>query len=153
MVMDKDMDKTTDHFKTCPMCGRIWHSRDQLLLDHYVKVIGYVANLEHTELGIFLFDHEVCGTSMGIEASQFTDLYEGPMYNRKLTRSADCPGYCLDKIDLRRCPAKCEFSYVRDVLDKIINLEKSITQTNDILPSAHSNLLARHSLNRKDTSV
>ncbi|MBT4511203.1 MAG: hypothetical protein HOC20_03185 [Chloroflexi bacterium] len=151
--MDKDKYQTTKYFKKCPMCGMIWDIRAQLLSDPDAKVTGYIANLDHAELGIFLFNHETCGTSMGIEASQFTDMYDGPIYTEKLTRSAECPGYCLDKAELRRCPSKCECSYIRDVLDQIVNWEKSMPQSDQILPSAYRELRARHSLNRKDVSV
>ena len=103
-------------FKKCPMCTEKWHSRNDFLSDSSLKLRGYTANLDHLELGIFLFDHDTCMTTLAIQASEFIDLYEGPVFETKLTGSEECPGYCLNTNDLRNCPAKCECAYVREIL-------------------------------------
>ena len=115
----------TNDFKECSMCSTTWRKRDDFLTDHDVKVVGYMVNFEQLELGIFLFNHELCGTTLAIPASEFTDLYDGPVYSENLFGTEDCPDYCLRKSEIMACPAACECAYVRDVLDKVANWTKS----------------------------
>ena len=58
---------------------------------------------------------------MAVPAGQFQNLYNGPIFEQRLTESEDCPGYCLRKDELRLCPAKCECAYVREIIQIIKN--------------------------------
>jgi hypothetical protein len=110
-------------FKKCTMCSETWRTREDFLSDSNLIVKGYTANFNHLELGIFLFDHNLCKTTLTIKASEFTDLYDGPAYDTRLTGSENCPGYCLDNNELRICPAKCECAYIREILGIMKNWE------------------------------
>jgi hypothetical protein len=110
-------------FKKCSMCHVTWRSREDFLSDSNLSVTGYMANFDRLELGIFLFDHMICGTTLAIPASRFIDLYDGPMLTTRLTGTDVCPGYCLDKRELRPCTEACECSYMRQILQKIIHYE------------------------------
>lgn len=112
-------------FKKCPMCSEKWQTREEFLSDPDLKVTGYMANFDRLELGIFLLDHMVCGTTLAIQASQFTDLYDGPVFSERQTGTDVCPGYCLDKGELRPCDQECECAYVRQVLQKIMSWHKA----------------------------
>ncbi|MFC1859728.1 hypothetical protein ACFL9U_17115 [Thermodesulfobacteriota bacterium] len=111
-------------FKNCTMCRAVWHSREKFLSDPIVEVTGYMANFDLLELGIFLFDHKLCGTTLSIRASQFLDLYDGPVFEDRLTGTEECPAYCLNEKELRPCHAKCECAYVREVLNILANWNK-----------------------------
>ena len=54
-------------------------------------------------------------------AEKFMDMYDGPVFDEKLTGKPECPGYCLNKSELRRCPAKCECAFIREILEKIVS--------------------------------
>lgn len=112
------------NFKACTLCGHAWEKRKDLLEDPGVRVVGYMSNFEELELGLFLFNHTGCGTTFGIHAKEFVDLYEGDVFEQRLTNSDACPAYCGNKEELMPCPAKCECAYVRDVLHRIANWEK-----------------------------
>ena len=111
-------------FKNCPMCNAKWQTRGDFLADHNLTVTGYMANFDRLELGIFLLDHMTCGTTLAIKASRFLDLYDGPVFTNRMTGTGTCPGYCLDKSELRPCTEECECAYVRQVLNRIINWGK-----------------------------
>lgn len=119
-------DQTESSFKVCTMCKKVWHRRSEFLADPAIRAIGYMANFQDLKLGLFCFNHEArgCCTTLVVEAYHFTDLYEGPTFTQRLTGSADCPGYCLQKNELRPCSARCECGYVRAVLDKVTQWKK-----------------------------
>jgi hypothetical protein len=123
--MEEHKKGSTDDFKECSMCSTTWRNRDDFLTDRDVKVVGYMVNFKELELGVFLFNHELCGTTLAISASEFTDLYDGPVYSENLLGTEECPDYCLRKSEIRTCPAACECAYVRDVLNKVANWAKS----------------------------
>jgi hypothetical protein len=111
-------------FKTCTFCRYVWPSREAFIDDPELKVTGYMANFDRLELGIFLFDHLSCRTTLALRADQFQDLYDGPVFAERKTGTEECPGYCLDKHELRPCPAECECAYVREVLNVIVSRKK-----------------------------
>ena len=113
-------------FKNCTCCGYIWTTREDFLSDPTIVLIGYQVQFNNLNLGYLLFNHHVedCETTMAIEAGDFTDLYDGPVYDKPLTTTDECPAYCLHKEDLRPCPAKCACAYVREVIQIIKNWAK-----------------------------
>lgn len=107
------------------MCKFVWGSRNAFLCDPGVKLQGYQANFKHLKAGQFLFRHESCHSALSIPAEEFTDLYDGPIFEERRTGKEDCPGYCLNKIELRPCPARCECAFVREVLQMVKNWPKA----------------------------
>lgn len=114
-------------FETCPMCNERWVTREAFLSDPGLVVVGYQADLQSLETGLFLFNHRIarCGTTLAIEANSFVDLVTGPIYTRSLVGTEECPDYCLSPEDLTSCPAECECAYVRDVLQVVRNWKKA----------------------------
>ncbi len=108
-------------FKTCPLCEENWPNRDQFLEDPQLELIGYQVDFEDVTLGLFLFNHHRCGTTLAIRAELFKDLYHGPLYCIRRTGSETCPGFCLRSDELSACPADCECAWVREVLQVIRN--------------------------------
>jgi hypothetical protein len=109
----------SDHFKTCPLCARIWPSREAFLADRDIQLVGYQVNYDDLVLGLLLFNHETCKTTLAIRALQLKDLYVGPVFKDRRTGQEDCPGYCLRNSELSSCPAECECAWVRGLLQII----------------------------------
>ncbi len=105
-------------FKKCQPCGFEWDSRDDFLGDPNMELIGYQANFDELETGLFLLNHS-CHATLAIQASEFRDLYDGPVFAARATGSDECPGYCLRKNELRPCPTECECAYVREIIQVI----------------------------------
>lgn len=101
-------------FKRCT-CGHAWAAREDFLGDPDIALVEYQVDFEALHLGLLLFNHR-CRTTLAMDAGQFRDLYNGPVFAKKATGSADCPGYCGNKDSLDRCPAECECAYVREIL-------------------------------------
>ena len=104
-------------FKTCPMCGKAWLCRDSFLDDPELNFNGYQPNFNTIEQGIFYFTHEIspCGSTMALKAEIFFPLYEGVKYWENKQLSEECTRKCLNRQDLDRCPAHCQFAFVREV--------------------------------------
>lgn len=105
-------------FKQCTSCGFQWRSRDAFLWDPTTVIVGYQPRFKELMTGIFLFNHS-CGTTLAIQAGEFKDLYNGPIFQGRATGTENCPGYCLMKDELKSCPVKCECAYVREIIQVI----------------------------------
>lgn len=86
-------------FKTCSKCGFFWPHRGSFLSDPKLRLIGYQAYFDELMEGLVLFNH-ICGTSLAIQAGDFQDLYDGPMFSERLTGTEECHGYCLHENNL-----------------------------------------------------
>lgn len=108
-------------FKTCPMCGEDWLSRDSFLDDATLNFNGYQPNFGTVEDGIFYFTHETsqCGSTMALKAKIFISLFNGRKYQDNKQQSKECTGRCLNHNNLERCPAQCRFAFVREVSEII----------------------------------
>ncbi|MEI6787976.1 MAG: hypothetical protein WCL49_05805 [bacterium] len=113
-------------FKTCSHCRHDWSTREKFLADPLVQIIGYQVNFDHLKAGLFLFNHlnEHCLTTISLKVDEFSSLFTGDVFEDRLTGSAECPGYCLNKNSLKSCPAKCECNYVREVIQLILKYPK-----------------------------
>ena len=108
-----------DHFKTCPLCSKVWTSRENFLKDRDIELVGYQVDFEEVTLGLFLFNHNTCRTTLAIQARQLKDLYIGPIFKERMTGQKDCPGDGLRRSALEPCPAECECAWVRGLLQII----------------------------------
>lgn len=83
-----------------------------------MALIGYQPHFKALETGHFYFNHRCRGT-FTVTAGEFTDLYQGPVFEQPAAGSGACPGYCLKRDALQACPALCECAYVREVMQII----------------------------------
>jgi hypothetical protein len=113
-------------FKICPGCNYGWSSRTDFLIDPNVEIIGYQADFRELIEGLFLFNHS-CGTTLAIRAKLFIDLYNGPIFQQRLSDSEKCPGYCSIRDNFMSCELKCECAYVRETIQIVKNWPKSNT--------------------------
>ena len=109
------------NFLKCSHCGEVWKTRKQYLEDPDIKIIGYQVNFRDLELGLFLFNHLTCKTTLALKANKFTDLHKGSILKERKTGTDSCPDYCLNKSELGACNTQCECVYVRDVIQIIKN--------------------------------
>lgn len=108
-------------FKKCPLCGQTWRSRKEFLEERALELNGYLADFESIENGMFFFTHHIdgCFSTMTILAKDFIDMYTGIKYTERKKDREECPGYCLQKNQLNRCEAACEYAFVREIIQKI----------------------------------
>jgi hypothetical protein len=114
-----------NNFKKCSKCNHTWLNRELFLADNEIEIIGYQVDFKDLTEGLFLFNH-VCGTTISIKARVFTDLYDGPVFKRRMTDSDECAGYCRIRNNVFSCNAKCECSYVRNVIQIVKDWPKTI---------------------------
>jgi hypothetical protein len=110
-------------FKICPMCEKHWTSRDAFLDDLTLFFNGYQANFGAMEQGLFYFTHKTtgCGSTMVIKAEAFLSLYSGKRYKKDQQLSKQCPRYCLERSQLKRCQVHCQHAFVREVTQIIMD--------------------------------
>jgi len=109
--------------KVCT-CGASWTSREDFLGDPGVEYVGYQIHFKERELGLFLFNHHGCGTTLAMRTGAFRDLYTGPVYGTCLTGGEACPGYCLRQEEVRVCPQECECAYIREIMQILLGWPK-----------------------------
>lgn len=112
-------------FKKCPNCLEVWSTQEKFVDDGLLEIIGYKANFEKLEEGLFFFTHKKqdCFSTMAIEVKEFLNLYTGPIYPERKAESEECPRYCLDKYQLDRCTALCDCAFVREIV-QILKIKK-----------------------------
>jgi len=108
------------------MCHEVWVDREVFLSDPRIAVVGYQANFEDLETGLFFFNHAKpgCESTLAVEVRKFEGLAAGPIYREHLEGTEECPDYCLRQEELEPCPLHCECAYVREVLQVIRNWKK-----------------------------
>jgi len=119
--MSSIIDLGGTRFKSCPMCKTDWNSMESFLADPQLVFNGYQPNFGVLEQGIFFFTHDTehCGSTMALKVQSFASLYNGPKYTKSKQLSADCPRYCLDEKNLKRCNAHCENAFAREIAQLI----------------------------------
>jgi hypothetical protein len=119
--MNQKLMKDEEVFKECSMCRKTWKSREAFLNDDCLELEGYSADFEIQEKGLFYFTHRVrgCFSTMALEAKDFFDLYTGEKYPDSKMGGDECSRFCLDRENLDRCPALCEFAFVREIIQII----------------------------------
>ena len=102
-------------------CGKTWETRDELLQDKKVRIVGYQPDFVNHKDNQFLFQHraKTCGEFFGVRASDFSDLREKDCPDELCMGKEDCPGYCNDTLDLRVCSVTCRNATDRSVASKI----------------------------------
>ncbi len=105
-------------FTQCTACNRCWLNQTDFLSDPAISIVGLQVSFEDLVEGLVMFNH-TCGTTFSVEVSMFKSLYDGTVFSERMTGSEECQGYCLNREELRPCPAKCECAYVREIVQKI----------------------------------
>ncbi len=117
-------DDDASPFKRCSMCGQAWPSREALLADPAIEPLGYQASVSDGVLGLFLFNHLSCGTTLAVRADGLASLHDGPVYRdpgspRDRPPEPQGPGTCLTHEAGEPCPDRCECEFVGAVLARV----------------------------------
>ncbi len=126
---ESDHKQNRDKVLWCTCCNCSWETRDELLSDSRLQIVGYQVNFDDLLLGFILFNHLTCQSTLAVPAGLFRDIYDGPVFSQRATGNEECPGYCLRESELNACPAKCECAYVREILQIIRNWPRAENQT------------------------
>jgi hypothetical protein len=110
---------TQTPFKACTACDRVWATRDELLDDPETSFTGYQAFVHDGVLGLFLFDHRSCGTTLAVSAARFEDLRQGPTYDPSHGDPEHPSPHCLTAGSGASCPEECECAFVQHVIETI----------------------------------
>jgi hypothetical protein len=72
-------------------------------------------------IGWLQFQHSRpgCDSTFTVEVGKFIDLYDGPQYGERKAGLDECPRHCFDPENLELCDLKCEFTFVRDILQTV----------------------------------
>jgi hypothetical protein len=109
---------TNDPFKICKFCDHPWASRGEFLTDPNIVFIGYQSFVHDGILGLFLFNHHPCGTTLALSAKLFADLHGDEIYMSREDFEETAPE-CLSSASGRACPAECECGFVRKMIGHI----------------------------------
>ncbi len=115
-----------NQFKKCSKCDFIWNKRDDFLQDKNLHIIGYEVSDDNLFDSLFLFNHN-CGTTLAVKVGNFKDLYDGPVFPKRLNETDNCPDYCSHRSNLRPCPAKCKYTQAREIIKLFQKLPKEDT--------------------------
>jgi hypothetical protein len=88
-------------------------------MEPQIAFVGYQAFVHDGVLGVFLFNHKLCGTTLALSASVFRDLREGPVYEQSAHRSAQTTEHCLALSSGDECPPECECAFVQAVIETV----------------------------------
>jgi len=118
---------TSHLFKRCKVCKHEWQDRDSFILDPAIMLIGYQANPDNLNRGMYLFNHE-CGTTLAVHVEKFLDLYQGPKYSLSMSSNNGSPGYCCIENELSDCGLECSCVHFRKIMTIMLSMKKSLSQ-------------------------
>jgi hypothetical protein len=107
--------RVTAGFKTCPGCENTWLSRNELLGDPQVRLLGFQPVASGHEAGLFLFHHEKCGTTLALDLPSLGSLSRRPMLALSHCSAGVSTDYCLSKLGGGPCPLYCVCEFVAEV--------------------------------------
>lgn len=113
-------------FKTCNSCQKSWPSREALLSDPEIELIGYQGSLAGPEEGFYLMNHTRAGclSTLAIKVVEFSDLYDGPLLEKHRQGAEPCRSHCFYKDNLTDRPEACECRYVRTIMQRLSSWPK-----------------------------
>jgi hypothetical protein len=103
-------------FKTCPACGKCWSSRNDLLSDPTIRLLGFQPGANGFRSGLFLFHHRTCGTTLATELGALESLSRLPVFALSQCTENFAPAYCLARLGGKPCPLYCVCEFVSEVL-------------------------------------
>ena len=112
-------------FKTCTLCETRWASRNAMMADPDVALLGYQAFSKDPVEGMLLFNHLTCRTTLAVKVRSFQDLRQDGGQTRTLAGTDACSGHCASTTNLETCTRPCRGAWVRQVLQTVKTWPKS----------------------------
>ncbi len=108
-------------YKQCGYCRKTWHSREDMVRDPDVRLLGFQAFFDQPAEGLLLFNHATakCRTTIAVRAGDFEDWGALLPVPDNRTESVVCPGHCLSMESLEACSVPCELRWVRQVMQHL----------------------------------
>lgn len=99
----------------CTKCSRSWTHIYEVLDDPDLRLVGYRANVDDFDEGVYLFQHG-CGSTVELPVSV---LIKPQRKIKSLASLTACPGLCYYEKILNSCKAFCEGSKYRKVANRL----------------------------------
>ena len=101
-------------FKRCSKCGDLWPRTTDFLADPMVLFLGYQPSWDEL-LGLFLFNHARCGTTLSIPQADFATLSHKSELADSCNLFAAQREFCLARKEDKPCPPRCACEYVAHI--------------------------------------
>ena len=99
-------------FQSCTGCRVLWQFRSQFLSDRDVTFRGFEPVDAAHSPGVFVFQHERCGTRITIALEIFVELAGEPLLAAGCGPEKAPAGHCLAKANSQACPLRCICAFV-----------------------------------------
>lgn len=108
-------------WKSCGYCKIHWQDPREFLKDPDIKFIGMQVNLKSTNHScLYHFDHQACGSTLGININKFKDLLEEPIPELVMTGEENCPRHCTHIENFLECRNECHNAPFRRYALKVL---------------------------------
>jgi len=104
-------------FKKCTMCGKVWHSFEELAADPDKIVKGCQIDLTNHLYNLIMFNCS-CNTTLAMFVSELVPQTDIPFVITNNGPSV-VPSYCMKENKNEPCLDKCACSYTRQVLEAL----------------------------------
>ena len=124
-------------FKCCGKCLKTWRTREDLVRDSELVLIGYQPTFGEPAEGLLLFTHMTprCGSTLAVVVGDFEDYVQTQAETMPFVGAFVCPSHCLRVHDLQACNAPCQMRWVRQLIQILRRHEvPSILPMSPILP-------------------
>lgn len=104
-------------FKVCSLCGKKWHTYDDLVNDKDKELKGVQPDITNHLYNLILFNCS-CGTTLGLFIKQFITQADIPFEIEEHSGDEYRPEHCLKKNQQDKpCLGKCACRYTRQILE------------------------------------
>lgn len=111
------VDEEGPEFKKCSMCGKMWHSFEELQSDSDIELLGCMIDCTNHLYNLILFNC-TCHTTLGMLLKEFIPVTDFPFVIEEHTDSSDRTVYCL-KDEGEPCLEKCSCRYTSQILEAL----------------------------------
>lgn len=115
-------------FMVCPKCQRIWPSRDAMLEDPLIRVRYFHAIGSSHSSGIFIFTHQRCGSSFGLDFAVFDDLSQFSLLTVSDCSLGAATEFCLAAQQRMSAPPLCSCRAIWNILRILQLWPKKLTR-------------------------
>jgi hemerythrin-like metal-binding protein len=105
-------------FKQCTLCGKVWHSFDDLKDDKTKKLLGCQLDETNHLYNLLMFNC-TCGTTLAMFIKEFVPQTDIPFIIEDHTDRNQRPAYCMKKEADGPCLSKCACEYTHQIMEAL----------------------------------